>query len=131
MSPSETAAQISKAFAAAPGGKVGSVSKPTGSSYISPLDSIKGYLSVIGGAVEDVFAPSGINVPGAAPIASGLAKAAIKVGNEVGAGISKVSTSTSNVINSAATGVKTGFTWGIFAIVAIIGVWVWSVVKPR
>lgn len=109
-----------------PQGKTGFVSNPT--SVFGPFESIisgaKNVGSLAGKTVLDIFAPNEFSVPGAAPIANSIAKGAQKVGNEAANSINAIT-------KSATTGVETGFKNATFIIVIIVGVWLWSVIKPR
>lgn len=126
MTPAETATVIRAGLAAAPQGKIGAVSVSSSGPkvYHSPFDTVKAYLSVITKTAVDVFGPSEFNIPGTAPIARSVGKSVMKVGNEVSAGVHKAA-------ESATEGIKSGFKYGTLIIVVIVGVWLWSVVKPR
>lgn len=48
----------------------------------------------------------------------------------VGKAIIKTADSASNSINAAGTGIEKGFKWATLVIVLIVGLWVWSLVRP-
>lgn len=124
MTPSQAADTVRSSFAAQSDGKVGVVSLPG----ISVLGALT--FQDIAGSVVDFFAPNEFNVPGTAPLARGLGKAAEKIGNTTANSIKRVTSSVTNITDSAASGVKSGFKIGVLILVLIAGLWVWAAIRP-
>lgn len=132
MSPQETAAIVGKAVSSSPGGKVGAVTKP-GSESI--MDSILGPLKTVGSAAKstlfNIFGASDLGVPGTAPIARAAGYGVAKVTDAGSKAIHKVSDAVATDIKAAGKGLESGFKIGAFVIVLIVGLWIWSVARPR
>lgn len=124
MTPIEASAAVRGALASVPNTRALTVvSSPKPGVAISALDSLLGYAKVAKESVLDIFAPNDFNVPGAAPIARAVAKGASKVADAGASTIKSLGT-------SATEGVKSGFKMATLILVLIVGVWVWSVIKP-
>lgn len=120
-SPNLVAVAASETLLKSAGGRVGIVSKP-GSS--SPMDVLTKVAVAAKDTLFDVFGPTDFNVPGTAPIARAVAGGVSKAADATASGIKSVS-------SGAAEGVKSGFRWATLALVAVVGLYVWSIVKPR
>lgn len=120
-SPNLVAVAASETLKKAAGGRVGIVSKP-GSS--SPMDVLTKVAVAARDTLFDTFGPTDFNVPGTAPIARAMGVGISKAADATATGIKNVST-------GAAEGVKSGFKWATFALVAVVGLYVWSVIRPR
>lgn len=127
ITPTQASQITSTAFAAVPGGKIGFVSESRSAVNAavgqSPLSFLASAASNVASVAKDIFGPSEFNVPGAAPIASGISKAAQRVGNATAESIS-------NVAHSAATGIESGARYATLILILVVGLWIWKAVKP-
>lgn len=122
MTPTQASAIVDAGFKAAPGRSVNIVSTATDSA--GPLGGFLKVFSLLGDTGKSIFGPSDLGIPGTAPIAAATARAAARVGDATAHQIDSIG-------SSVATGVASGAKWGALILVLIVGVWVWSVIKPR
>lgn len=122
MTPTQAAETVRRASAAAPDGRVGIVSAPGQPNYDSPLQRLGAlaaglYRTVAGTAVD---AARDILVPGTAPAAKALARTAVNASESV-----------KEVATAAGKGIKSGVQTGALIVTLLIGLYIWSLARPR
>lgn len=125
MTALEAAAAVRERVSTLPNTRqVSAVSVAKSGATTSPFQSILGIARVAKDVALDIFAPSELSVPGTAPIARSVAKGATRVADAAAGGIKDVAA-------SATKGIQSGFKTGTLILVLIVGLWAWSVVRPR
>lgn len=133
MTPTQVNAAIRSAYKASPDGGLTGVSAPLDKSSAlgGPLSRIKdfasGFLRSAQDALVDKVNLANILVPGGAAAARVGAEAAKKAAGAA----DKAAGAAARVAGSASDGVRSGFKLATAVIVLIVGLWAWSVAKPK